>query len=1150
MDNMDLKKKINKSQKVIFSLNRKITLLSNQIDFIFKNKFIGQDLFIEYMSNLNVYEDKIIELDNLISKKKISKNVLENEIKEIDEGLGEICKKTGSTNCKNILDIFVNINEYLEKKDQKYIEIFELLNSYYIPLSCNISDDIDKFIKKYNINPDKEIIIHKLLETSKNNTLIEKINGCSIIFIINKKIIYINGYLNKDSLHIFKNFSIFKEKMKLILEKAEFLDIPVQFKERYIEQLSLRDFIIDTIDDIINMLKSDYSEFLNYKNKSLSALIKEFIKAPIEKQRRIIILFLISDQEYQFTAHIIFDLITDKSFLAESQYLSEIIFNSLHWKVQQVFKISNENFENSKKKLENLTINNVPYESRILALQTTDNIKARAMEKLKEINGSKDNSVKAQQWLDGFLKIPFGIYKKEPIISFFKSFQERIDNYIELFTIKISEYNIEKLNNKNKLIHSIIIQIIDEYHSNINKSEYSYNNYIKYLQLIKFAIEKELGMIQFEENTNENVDLLSNIIENNIIPNEEVINECIKQLDHFKKIKQELTDKNIMNENNINRMINKLTDLESILNIQIQNEPKEKDKDVDENSYNMQFKKYIIKNIGEIDILINEWNDFKINKKNYIKDVDKILDKCTYGQNDAKKQMKRIIGQWMNGNTKGQCFGLCGPPGVGKTTLCKNGLAKCLFDDKGESRPIGFLPLGGATNGSILEGHHYTYLGSTWGKIVDILMETKCMNPIIYIDELDKISKTEHGKEIISILTHITDQSQNKEYYDRYFSSIPIDLSQVLFIFSYNDSNSLDRILKDRIQEIEIKALSTQEKIVISQNYVIPEILHNVGFSSSEIIFSNDILTNIINKYTFESGCRKLNEILYDVVRDINLKRIEDYDDLVKYPIIIDNDLLKPILSNMCEVTIKKIDGIDRVGVAHGLYCSGDNFGGITMFQAMKTYSDKKLSIEKITGSAEKVLLESADVAFSVAWSIIPDDIKQNIQNSNSNMGIHLHCGDGSTKKDGPSGGNCLCLAFVSILTNTKVRNDVALTGEINLLGHACEIGGLYQKLIGAYVSGIKKVLIPKDNEKDLELIFRKEEEEYTEIKRVKSFSVHSSPSSSCLLNQMTFDENETYEYIPKRYFRNEVEVVIVNNIYDVLKHALVDNDLIFNKIF
>jgi ATP-dependent Lon protease len=289
-------------------------------------------------------------------------------------------------------------------------------------------------------------------------------------------------------------------------------------------------------------------------------------------------------------------------------------------------------------------------------------------------------------------------------------------------------------------------------------------------------------------------------------------------------------------------MVKKLNELECMLNLNLIKSEEEKFEGSEyEDNYNNGFKKYILKNLEEFDEFINDWDNFKLNKKMYMKEVDKILDKCTYGQTEAKDQMKRIIGQWMNGVSKGQCFGLCGPPGVGKTTLCKNGLAKCLFDENGEERPFAFLPLGGATNGSILEGHHYTYLGSTWGKIVDILIETKCMNPIIYIDELDKISKTEHGREIISILTHITDQSQNKEFYDRYFTSIPIDLSNVLFIFSYNDRDNIDKILLDRIQEINIKPLSIREKIIISQNYIIPDILNNVGFTTSEIIFTNDI---------------------------------------------------------------------------------------------------------------------------------------------------------------------------------------------------------------------------------------------------------------------------------------------------------------------
>jgi len=189
------------------------------------------------------------------------------------------------------------------------------------------------------------------------------------------------------------------------------------------------------------------------------------------------------------------------------------------------------------------------------------------------------------------------------------------------------------------------------------------------------------------------------------------------------------------------------------------------------------------------------WKMSKESSTNQFTDIMKLSNK-----------FKRIVGQWINGEMKGQIFGLVGPPGVGKTTICKNGLSKCLVNANGQSRPYAFLALGGATNGSYLVGHNYTYLGSRWGHIVEILMETKCMNPIIYIDELDKVSGTEHGKEIIGILTHMTDPVQNKEFHDKYFQGINIDLSKVLFVFSYNDRHLIDRILRDRIQEITVKS--------------------------------------------------------------------------------------------------------------------------------------------------------------------------------------------------------------------------------------------------------------------------------------------------------------------------------------------------------
>ena len=207
-------------------------------------------------------------------------------------------------------------------------------------------------------------------------------------------------------------------------------------------------------------------------------------------------------------------------------------------------------------------------------------------------------------------------------------------------------------------------------------------------------------------------------------------------------------------------------------------------------------------------------NDAKVIKdeirliKKYMENVETILDKSVYGHLEAKRQIQRIIGQWINGTNSGHCFGFEGPPGVGKTSLAKKGISICLKDFNGKSRPFSFIAMGGSCNGSVLEGHSYTYVGSTWGKIVDILIDSKCMNPIIFIDELDKISKTENGKEIIGILTHLTDATQNDEFADKYFAGIKFDLSKVLFIFSYNDYNLLDPILADRIHRVKFRHLS------------------------------------------------------------------------------------------------------------------------------------------------------------------------------------------------------------------------------------------------------------------------------------------------------------------------------------------------------
>ena len=286
---------------------------------------------------------------------------------------------------------------------------------------------------------------------------------------------------------------------------------------------------------------------------------------------------------------------------------------------------------------------------------------------------------------------------------------------------------------------------------------------------------------------------------------------------------------------------------------------------------------------------IKQWVDnfmrvpFGINKKlpikfsdgidvcnKFMEDAKKTLDDCVYGLDDAKMQILQFVGQWItNPNAVGSAIAIKGPPGTGKTTLIKEGISKIL------QRPFAFLALGGATDSSFLEGHSYTYEGSQWGKVVDILIQCRCMNPVIFFDELDKISNTPKGEEITGILTHLTDTTQNSQFHDKYFSSVDFDLSKVLFIFSYNDESKVNPILKDRMYRIHTDGYKTPQKLVIAKNYLIPKIEKNVNFKKDEINVTDEVLTHIIDNYTEnEKGVRNLKRCLEIIYTKLNLYRL------------------------------------------------------------------------------------------------------------------------------------------------------------------------------------------------------------------------------------------------------------------------------------
>ena len=254
----------------------------------------------------------------------------------------------------------------------------------------------------------------------------------------------------------------------------------------------------------------------------------------------------------------------------------------------------------------------------------------------------------------------------------------------------------------------------------------------------------------------------------------------------------------------------------------------------------------------------------------FMENAMNILNEAVYGLDDAKMQIMQLIGQWIvNPNAIGTAIALKGPMGTGKTTLIQHGLSKIL------NRPFKLIPLGGATDAAFLEGHGYTYEGSTWGKIVDILIQTKSSNPIIYFDELDKVSDSSKGEEIIGILTHLIDTTQNTNFHDKYFSEIDFNLSKSLFVFSYNDENRVNPILRDRMYKISTKGYEIKDKKVIANNYLIPYICKQVNIKKNEVIIPEETINYIIKNYTEEeAGVRNLKRCLEIIFTKINLFRL------------------------------------------------------------------------------------------------------------------------------------------------------------------------------------------------------------------------------------------------------------------------------------
>jgi ATP-dependent Lon protease len=790
--------------------------------------------------------------------------------------------------------------------------------------------------------------------------------------------------------------------------------------KRIIDTLTLKDILVFGPSDIqkrLIMINTDVNMVLDNK---IDIVIKKFIEMDMFLQRNMLIHLLIynKNDEVQYITYLLYDLITINTHVQTGQVdtMEQIIlYDSFPLKVKTYFKEAMKYTLNySCSMMKKYDTNMITMEQRIYLLKVPENVKEKAMAKFKELKGkSDDTGTKAKQYLDGLLKIPFGIYKQEPILNVI---QDINTDFLKVIAKK------HELNNHTTVNHTTV------------KSKYTNIDILKYIT----GITNNLETIQIKDYINSTLLLktindIYNYINNQSLQRGKTKNEKIQNIIHYLDISPSIS-------------INDKCQLFDIIN------PSK----------------------NSIATIIQEYNELYKTVKNVETTMDIVvseLDASIYGHTYAKNQILKIVGQWMNGEQTGYCFGFEGSPGIGKTSLAKKGLSNCLKDANGVSRPFAFIALGGSCNGSTLEGHSYTYVNSIWGRIVDILMETKCMNPIIYIDELDKVSKTEHGKEIIGILTHIIDSTQNDGFQDKYFSGIDIDLSKVLFIFSYNDPEQIDRILLDRIHRIKFDNLSITDKTVVVRKHILPEINKKMGLDESTIVIDDAIIEYIADNYTMEPGIRKLKEILFDIYGEINIEilKCKEYE-TIQLPIRITVDLVKTkYLKKYTQIQEKIINKCIQIGIINGLWANSLGKGGIipieTMFFPSSTFLDLKL-----TGLQGDVMKESMNVAKSLAWSLTPDCRKTELIEyfeKTKNNGIHIHCPDGAISKDGPSAGAAITSAIYSLLNNKPIHNEYAMTGEIDLRGNITAIGGLESKILGGIRAGITTFLYPDANSDD-----------------------------------------------------------------------------------
>lgn len=445
-----------------------------------------------------------------------------------------------------------------------------------------------------------------------------------------------------------------------------------------------------------------------------------------------------------------------------------------------------------------------------------------------------------------------------------------------------------------------------------------------------------------------------------------------------------------------------------------------------------------------------------IDKKHNLKHAEKILKEDHYGLEDIKERILEFIAVGkLSGGVKGSIICLIGPPGVGKTSVGKS-IARAL------DRKFYRFSVGGMKDEAEIKGHRRTYIGAMPGKIVQALKSVEVMNPVIMIDEVDKIGKSYQG-DPASALLEVLDPEQNKEFLDHYLD-VRVDLSNVLFILTANVLETIPDPLRDRMEVLRLSGYIMEEKIQIAKNFLIPRNRENMGLNASDVSFDAQALKQIINGYAREAGVRSLENYLKKILRKVAMQIVKDEEKKKKSQ----RKQVKIHEKDLTKFLGKPIFTTDRffkktpIGVATGLAWTA--MGGATLYvEAIEVASEK--TTMKLTGQAGSVMKESSEIA----WNYVHSSAEKLLSGTPffKNHEVHLHIPEGATPKDGPSAGITMATAIYSLLMKKPVKNDLGMTGELTLTGMVLPVGGIKEKVIAARRSKLKKLIFPRDNARD-----------------------------------------------------------------------------------